>query len=44
MIPLKSQNPLALEDYPVPVAPINEYVLGNGYTTFLRESQHLWSV
>ena len=34
MIPLKSQNPLALEDYPVPVAPINEYVLGNGYTTF----------
>ena len=34
MLPLKSQNPLALDDYPVPVAPINEYVLGDSYTTF----------
>ena len=34
MIPLQSQNPLALDNYPVPVAPINEYVLGDDYTTF----------
>ena len=34
MVPLQAQNLSALDDYPVPVAPINEYVLGDDYTAF----------